>query len=137
MPSPLMRDLFTSADLTADPVDVSFWHIGGPLHLPSLTDAEHTELMDQLRPWVAELRVRFHVDVRAVPPCWDQHPGMVEALAALRDAERGAYAETSPAGGGVDFLQALRIVHAFLVEQTALTGCDGHGHREPPRIPTR
>ena len=75
-----------------EPEDVSFTRVGGPTHLPSLTEQERAALLAELRPWVVALRTRFLLDHTTVPACWEQHPGMVEALAALRDAERGAYA---------------------------------------------
>ena len=127
-----MSNSFAQHRFELEPADVSFTRVGGPIHLPSLTEEEQAALLAELRPWVESLRTRFLVDHRAVPACWEQHPGMVEALAALRDAERGAYAETSPAGAGVDFLHAVRLVSAFLVEQAGLSGCTGPIHREAP-----
>ena len=126
-----MTEPFASGRARPEPVDVSFDRVGGPLHLPSLTEQEKQSLLVELVPWVQALCVRFGIDTRAVPPCWLRHPGMVEALSALRDAERGAYAVTAPASAAVEFLQALRFVHAFLVEQTSLTGCTGQSHRGP------
>ena len=113
------------------PEDVSFTRVGGPTHLPSLTEQERAALLAELRPWVVALRPRFLLDHTTVPACWEQHPGMVEALAALRDAERGAYAQTAPAGAGIDFLHAVHLVGAFLAEQAARSGCSGRTHREP------
>lgn len=123
-------DLFGHVVLTREPIDLTFQRVGGPIHLPSLDDEERAELLAELRPWVEQLRARFALDARSLPPCWERHPAIVEAVTALRDFERGAYAVTSPAGSGIDFLRALTITREFVTEQTALAGCSGQGHRE-------
>jgi hypothetical protein len=64
---------------------------------------------------------RFHIDSRVIPPCWEQHNGMVEALAALRDHERDCYAETAPPSAAVDWLRAFREIEARLIELASLT----------------
>ena len=109
---------------------------GPPLHLPSLTDDERDAAMTDLTVWVDEFIDRFAVEVRTIPPCWPRHNGMVEALAALRDHERGSYADDAPPGAAVDFLRAWREVEATLTGMTALTQCTGVEHRDPPRRQT-
>lgn len=108
----------------------------GPLHVPSLTSTERGAVMPDLRLWVDRLVDRFALDTRIVPPCWERHNGMVEALAALRDHERGAYAVDADPGGAVDWFRALREVRSLLTELAALTQCSGRQHRDPaPRRP--
>lgn len=126
-----LSDPFAQQAFALEPTDVSFTRIGGPIHIPSLTEQEMAALLAELHPWVEALRTRFLVDQRAVPVCWERHPGMVEALTALRDAERGAYAESAPANAAVDFLHAVHLVTNLLREQAGLSGCSGHTHREP------
>ena len=69
-----------------------FGQLTGPLHLPSLSGGECEQVKAELRVWVADLVRRFCVDARAIPPCWERHSGMVEALLALRDHERACFA---------------------------------------------
>ena len=88
--------------------------------------------MPDLRIWVERLADRFSLDVRVIPPCWEQHNGHVEALAALRDYERASYATDSDARSAVDWLRALREVRMLLMELAALTQCNAHQHRGPP-----
>jgi len=103
----------------------------GPIHIPSLRDAERESVMMDLRAWVAAFIERFTVEVRVIPPCWEQHNGMAEALSALRDHERGAYADDAPATAAVDFFRAWREIEAHLTEMGALTHCTAHEHNSP------
>jgi hypothetical protein len=109
----------------------------GPLHVPSLMEGERDALMPDLRVWVDRLMDRFTLDTRVVPPCWEQHNGIVEALSALRDHERGSYAADADPRAAVDWLRALREVRILLAELAALTQCSAHQHRDPPprRLP--
>jgi hypothetical protein len=111
---------------------LEFGQLAGPIHLPSLTPAERLHAMEQLREWVAALVIRFHIDSRVIPPCWEQHNGMVEALAALRDHERDCYAETAPPSAAVDWFRAIREIEGRLIEIAALTNCTAREHRAPP-----
>jgi hypothetical protein len=83
--------------------------------------------------WVDRLVDRFALDTRVLPPCWERHNGIVEALSALRDHERGSYAADADPRSGVDWLRALRDVRTLLTELAALTQCSVHQHREPAR----
>ena len=103
------------------------------IHLPSLTDDEREALLTDLREWVAQLVDRFCIDVRVVPPCWERHPGMAEALAALRDHERASYALSASPTEAVDWFRAYREIEARLIDLAARTQCSVHEHRDPPR----
>lgn len=109
----------------------------GPLHVPSLTATEREAVLADLRVWVERLADRFALDTRVVPPCWERHNGMLEALSALRDHERGSYAPDADPRAGIDWLHALREVRTVLLEQAALTQCTVQQHRDPPRRPPR
>lgn len=104
----------------------------GPVHLPSLTSAERAELLLSLRAWVADLVTRLHVDGRVIPPCWERHTGMVEALQALRDLERDCYSNKAPPSAGVDWFRGYREMEARLIELASLTNCSTREHRDPP-----
>lgn len=114
------------------PGPVGVPHPVAPIHLPSLDDLERAEVLEQLRDWVTELVARFDITARVIPPCWEHHNGMVEALLALRDLERDCYAETAAASAGVDWFRGYREIEARLIELASLTSCSVHEHRTPP-----
>ena len=113
-----------------------FGQQAGPAHLPSLAAAELDHTMGQLRTWVGALVDRFAIDARVIPPCWEQHNGMVEALQALRDHERACYVEDASPTAAVEWFRAFREIEARLVDLAALTHCTAHEHRLPPRAAT-
>lgn len=76
---------------------------------------------------------RFAVDTRTIPPCWYRHNAMVEALAALRDHERGSYGDSTAKTTGVDWLRAVRDIESFLRESASRTGCTAAEHRPDAR----
>jgi hypothetical protein len=115
----------------ADPIERAFSQLAGPVHLPSRTARERTEALAELRAWVTQLVVRLHIDTRVIPPCWEQHNGMVEALQALRDHERASYAESASPTAAVDWFRALREIEARLVDLAAQTLCTAREHRPP------
>ena len=104
----------------------------GPLHVPSLTAEERDLLMPELVDWVDRLIDRFTIDARTIPPCWGRHNAHVEALAALRDYERGSFAGDADPRSGVDWLRAVREIRSLLVDFAALTQCSVQQHRDPP-----
>jgi hypothetical protein len=82
---------------------------------------------------VAQFVERFAVDTRTIPPCWYRHTAMVEALAALRDHERGSYGDSTAKTTAVDWLRAVRDVGALLRESASRTGCTAAEHRPDAR----
>jgi len=60
------------------------------------------------------LRGFSHLDHHVIPRCWFTHPGHVEALAALRDAERANYAEIAPGTSAVDWHRAFQLTEGRL-----------------------
>lgn len=107
----------------------AFGQLAGPVHWPSLTAEERQGRSSELDHWVREFVARFDVDIRVVPPCWQLHIGMVEALSALRDHERASYADTASPTAAVDWLRALRDVEARLHELASKTQCSAQAHR--------
>ena len=105
----------------------------GPMHWPSVLPEDAETAWDDLRDWVEQLVDRYALDARTVPPCWFLHNGHVEALAALRDAERACYGPTAPATGGMDWFRALWEIEHRLVEWSARTQCSAQEHRPDPR----
>lgn len=105
--------------------------VPGPLHVPSLSDLERDALLTDLRLWVAQLVERFHIHSRVIPPCWERHNGMVEALQALRDLERDCYSEKAPTSAAVDWFRGFREIEARLIELATITTCTPREHRDP------
>jgi hypothetical protein len=104
-----------------------------PIHWPSLLPNESRAEWEDLRAWVEQFVDRFAIDTHTVPPCWFRHNSMVEALAALRDHERGSYGDSTARTTAVDWLRAVRDIAAFLKESAARTGCTAAEHRPEPR----
>jgi hypothetical protein len=113
----------------------TFGQLERPVHLPTLSRQDREREMAVLRAWVAELVRRFCIEPRAIPPCWEKHNGMVEALLALRDHERACYAQTAAPTAAVEWLRALQEVTHFLIGLNAMTQCTVHEHREPIQHP--
>jgi hypothetical protein len=106
-----------------------------PLHWPSMTCDEAARQWPELLDWVVGLRGRYEAfDEKILPPCWYQHPCYVDALQALRDFERVAYAKTAPGSAGVDWHRALRDIETLITRWSAgPVACVG-GHKERKRI---
>jgi hypothetical protein len=116
----------------ATPLTDAFGQLDGPVHLPSLTSRERDRAMAQLREWVALLVRRFALEPRVIPPCWEQHNGMVEALLALKDHEHVCYAEAASPTAAVEWFHAYREIEARLISLAALTHCTRQEHRSAP-----
>jgi len=102
----------------------------GPVHLPSVARAARDRLLDDLRAWVAALVERYAISPRTLPPCWEQHPAMVEALLALRDHERGSYAADADPRAAVEWIRAYQLIHDFLTASASRTQCSMAEHRQ-------
>ena len=112
-----------------DPLEKAFGQLAGPVHWPSLTATERLQAFADLREWVEQFVDRFAIEIRVIPPCWDRHNGVVEALSALRDHERACYAETASPTAAVDWFRALRDIEVRLIELASKTQCSAHEHR--------
>jgi hypothetical protein len=119
-------------DFDGEPLADAFGQLDGPVHLPSLTAQERDRAMSQLRGWVALLVRRFAIEPRVIPPCWEQHNGMVEALFALKDHERVCYAEAASPTAAVEWFLAYREIEARLISLAAFTHCTRQEHRSAP-----
>ncbi|MFG1928932.1 hypothetical protein [Cryptosporangium sp. NPDC048952] len=86
-----------------------------------LDTAERLEAWAELVDWVVWLHDRYELSVEErLPPCWPQHPGLVEELAALKLWRTDIY---SADGGGQAIGQAARYWHGELRQMltTAVT----------------
>jgi hypothetical protein len=99
----------------------------GPVLWPRLAAAELADELEALRDWAEALVERFGLDSHVVPACWWRHNHLVEALAALRDHERGSYAPTAPPTAAVEFHRALRDIEVRLRDWVAELRCEA-GH---------
>ena len=118
------------------PSDLEDELLAGPLYWPGVPAADIAAAFTELRRWVDALLGRYeHLDHRAIPPCWWRHPGHVEALQALRDHERGTFAESSPAQAATSWQREFHFIEMRLREWTAYYGCDQTNHKTPARRP--
>ena len=117
-------------DFGEDPFERTFGQLRGPVHWPSLTEDETRDRMRELNEWVHDLVRRFALEPRVIPPCWAQHPALVEILSALRDHERADYADTASPTAAMDFLRALHDAQLFLADHVSKTQCSVAGHRD-------
>lgn len=116
-----------------DSMNPAHVEISGPVHWPSVLPEDAAAAWADLRDWVERLVDRYALDARVVPPCWFRHNGHVEALLALRDAERGCFEPSAPPSGGIEWFRALSEIEHRLVEWSARTQCSTNDHRPDPR----
>ena len=100
----------------------------GPLFWPDIAAEDTAVEWAELRAWVNRLVARYALDSHVVPTCWYRHNHLVEALAALRDHERGSFAATAPPVAAVEWQRAWRDVEARLRAWTTELRCDGRHH---------
>ena len=101
--------------------------VNAPLHWPSLGPFAAQGEWPELAKWVDALRHRYRgLDSYVVPACWYEHESLVVALQALKDHERVAYDQSSPASSATDWHRAFRDISALLRQFTADLRC-GHG----------
>lgn len=100
----------------------------GPLFWPEIPADEASVERAELRAWVHRLVARYELDSHVVPACWYRHNHLVEALAALRDHERGSFVSTAPPTAAVEWQRALRDVESRLRAWTAELRCDNDHH---------
>lgn len=112
------------------PADLDEGIFQGPLHWPEVPATDIDVELRDLYTWVQGLLERFeHLDHKVIPPCWWLHNGHVEALAALRDAERSAYTDASPGTAATSWHRDFQLIEARLREWTAAYGCTAKEHR--------
>jgi hypothetical protein len=81
------------------------------------------------------LRTRFGLDHRIIPPCWYQHPALIDLLTALRDHHRLAYDPVQPASGATDWHRTFRDLEPRLRDWASRTSCTPDTHRLDQPIP--
>jgi hypothetical protein len=115
-----------------DPMATAPGDLHSPVHWPSVLPEDAETAWAELRDWVERLVDRYALDARVVPPCWFRHNGHVEALLALRDAERACFDPSTPPSGGMDWFRALWEIEHRLLEWSARTQCSTNDHRPDP-----
>jgi hypothetical protein len=111
--------------------------VTGPTFWPDLTPAEARQEWAALAAWVDQLIERFaHLDHHVIPCCWFRHNGHVEALVALRDAERVNYGDSAPGTAAVDWHRAFQTIESRLRDWTSQLACGAtHETRTRPAHP--
>jgi hypothetical protein len=100
-----------------------------PMFWPDLPAEIAAREWDELRRWVQRIVERFAWDSHVLPACWWRHNHIVEALAALRDHERGSYARSAPPSAAVEFHRALRDIEERLRFWTTELRCEASHDR--------
>jgi hypothetical protein len=103
---------------------------GEPIFWPALTRQEAEEEWPRLYAWVEHLKARYPNGVR-LPDCWWQHSDLIEALAALRDFERGCFAPRGKPTAAVEWQRAFRDTETRLELWIRRLPCavTGRGHQ--------
>jgi hypothetical protein len=102
----------------------------GPVFVPGLKGEEIAGFYAELAGWVDGLRHRYqHLGAKVIPACWWRHQGHVEALQALRDAERALLAESAAPMAAANWQQLFAIIESRLREFAGEYGC-GEEHTQ-------
>ena len=99
-----------------------------PVYWPGIRGNDAPAEWAELRAWVQRLVIRYELDSHVVPNCWYRHNHVVEALAALRDHERGCFSPTAPPTGAIDWQRAWRDTEARLRAWIGDLRCDKEHH---------
>ncbi|GAA3819263.1 hypothetical protein GCM10022273_32300 [Cellulomonas soli] len=86
-------------------------------------------MLEELDLWVDWLIDRYRLDQRVIPPCWHEHPELLEELAALHLAWQGAFASTAAPDAPLHWHEHFAAATSRLGDWAARTGCRPRGHR--------
>jgi len=109
----------------------------GPINWTKAQAVTRRAAWADLREWVPRTCHRYGLDHRTVPPCWYEHPALVDVLCALREMHRWCYDPSAPLNRPSEFHIRLRDLESRLIELTARTGCNRDTHRaeQPYALP--
>jgi hypothetical protein len=96
---------------------------------PTLSEQEAHDTFDALDDWVDWLTDRYGLDHRVIPPCWADHPALLEELSALRTAWLTAYCLTAPGDAPLTWHANFAHARQRLADWAARTGCRQGEHR--------
>lgn len=100
-----------------------------PVDWMGLSIHEWGEEIGRLRLWVAQIVTEWALPASVILPCWEQHPGQVQLLGALRDGYDTLYHEMQPGTGSVDWQRYWAWGRAELASITGALRCTPSEHR--------
>ena len=103
--------------------------VSSPVNWRLVSSAAAVQRWTALRDWVGWFRGEFGFDHRVVPPCWHEHPALVNVLTALRDHWLAAYDPFGALVGPSDWHRALMQLEVRLRDWASRTGCTATVHR--------
>lgn len=111
----------------------------GPIHWPSLGPLDASREWLALRAWTNDWLARQPeaLDHRVMPPaCYFRHPILVSLVQSLKDFERVAFSNNSPASAAVDYFRAEKFVVEALKAETSRLRCTLDQHFPPRPVPS-
>lgn len=100
-----------------------------PIVWSAFTAAEQELLLEDLDVWVTWLAERYRLDHRVVPPCWTQHPELIEELSALQLAWQGAFSTSAVPDAPLNWHERFAVARVRIADWVARTGCRPDTHR--------
>jgi hypothetical protein len=101
-----------------------------PIVWSAYSEAEQELLLEDLEVWVTWLVERYRLDHRIVPPCWTQHPELIEELSALQLAWQGAYSSSAVPDAPLNWHERYAGARLRIGDWVSRTGCRPDGHRD-------
>ena len=100
-----------------------------PFAWAALTPDEERLYLEGLELWVLWLVERYNLDHRVVPPCWRQHPELIEELSALHLAWDGSFSVTAAHDAPLLWHERFANARQRIGDWVARTGCRPDAHR--------
>ena len=101
-----------------------------PICWAVLDDATASRELNAWTEWVHWLATQYILTPRTIPPCWHQHPALVEALLALRTAWLAAFAPNARPDAPLDWHIMFWPACDRLAEIVSWAGCTRDDHHE-------
>jgi len=124
-------DLLAEADDAAAPPGEADDQYGyQPVNWRDLTPAEEAYALAELTTWLVWAQERYDVPGNILPPCWKDHPWLVEELSALHVAWLVCF---DPQDSGLGPLQWLERFHQTKERIKPRSRCTETSHQTAPR----
>lgn len=100
-----------------------------PIVWSAFSVADQELLLEDLDVWVTWLVERYRLDHRVVPPCWTQHPELIEELSALQLAWQGAFSTSAVSDAPLNWHERFASARLRIGDWVSRTGCRPDAHR--------